>query len=310
MAEKKRKKKRKLRTWVKVVLVLLCACMIWAIARPFLQKEEHATLQNETVTKEYVTDTDVTIMIDAGHGGMDGGATSLSDKSEKDYTLEYAKQIGTDIQKLNPNIKVAYTRESDEVPWENVYSANYELDDLNGRTRVLNVANPDYILSVHFNSREDASEYGYESYVRGSDSASDTIYTYIAKNLEAIPWSKNNGCWSTEGYPLQIVDLVQSPSMLLELGYLTNKNDVDALDNESTKNKICMAIAKAYCQYIKDNPGASQRQDLTEIKNIPEEILPDDLKEPYKQKQAEREAQEQAQKNEQAAQAAQSTPAP
>lgn len=274
----KKRKKRKLRTWVKVVIGILIVLLLWLIVYPLYQSQKKSTSQNNESTENYVVDTDVSIIIDPGHGGMDGGALSSSNKSEKDLTLEYALQIGEDIKKLNPNIDVSYTHTTDEIPWENVNSLDYSLDDLNGRMNLVNDQDPDYLLSIHFNSKEDKSEYGYESYVRGDDIASDTIYKYIVKNLDAIPWSKNNGCWSTEGYPLQMVDMVKAPSMLIELGFLTNDKEAKELENNEFKEKICMAIAKAYCQYIAEHPEASQRQDVSKNPNVIPENLPDNLK--------------------------------
>lgn len=274
----KKRKKRKLRTWVKVAIGILIVLLLWLIVYPLYQSQKKSTSQNNESTENYVVDTDVSIIIDPGHGGMDGGALSSSNKSEKDLTLEYALQIGEDIKKLNPNIDVSYTHTTDEIPWENVNSLDYALDDLNGRMNLVNDQDPDYLLSIHFNSKEDKSEYGYESYVRGDDIASDTIYKYIVKNLDAIPWSKNNGCWSTEGYPLQMVDMVKAPSMLIELGFLTNDKEAKELENNEFKEKICMAIAKAYCQYIAEHPEASQRQDVSKNPNVIPENLPDNLK--------------------------------
>lgn len=114
------------------------------------------------------------------------------------------------------------------------------------------------------------------------------------KNLEAIPWSKNNGGWSTEGYPLQIVDMVKSPSMLIELGYLTNANEVNELNTEATKDKICKAIAKAYCQYIADNPGPTERQDLAKNPNVIAENLPEEERKKVEEARAKEKAEQEA----------------
>lgn len=274
----KKRKKRKLRTWVKVAIGILIVLLLWLFVRSVHQASQKKNTTHTESTEQYVVDTDVSIIIDPGHGGMDGGAVSSSNKSEKDLTLEYALQIGEDIKKLNPNIEVSYTHTTDEIPWENVNSLDYALDDLNGRMNLVNDQDPDYVLSIHFNSRDDKSEYGYESYVRGDDVASDTIYKYIVNNLDAIPWSKNNGCWSTEGYPLQMVDMIKAPSMLIELGFLTNDKEAKELENSELKDKICMAIAKAYCQYIAEHPEATQRQDVSKNPNVIPENLPDNLK--------------------------------
>ena len=76
----KKRKKRKLRTWVKVVLTLLGITIAWSVLRPLLSKEEHEANRNDPDQTAYKVDTNAVVLIDPGHGGMDGGAISTSNK--------------------------------------------------------------------------------------------------------------------------------------------------------------------------------------------------------------------------------------
>lgn len=147
-----------------------------------------------------------TVMIDAGHGGMDSGAIAFNGQYEKDLSLEYALKIGAYIQMLDPSIAVLYTRTGDEVAWvDEETTMDFEVDDLVGRSTVVNTYAPDYLLCVHFNSAD---------------------------------------------APLHMVDLTNSASMLLELGFLTNEGDVYAINDPVMKENICRSIAEAYVETI------------------------------------------------------------
>ena len=70
-------------------------------------------------------------MIDAGHGGYDGGTVAEDGTTEKDLTLALALETGKQLKKLNPEIKVVYTRTNDKVTW-----SEDETEDLKARVKM------------------------------------------------------------------------------------------------------------------------------------------------------------------------------
>ncbi|WP_288162381.1 N-acetylmuramoyl-L-alanine amidase [Dubosiella newyorkensis] len=290
----KRKKKRQLRPWVKITLsIIVILLVVFGLKSCFFDQEKRQAKADPD--QEVMTTAKSKIIIDAGHGGMDGGAISTIQKTEKEFALEYALGIGEEIQKLDPNIEVLYTRVNDETPWVDPYtSLNYEYDDLIGRANLVNEKDPYYLLSVHFNSREDANESGFEAYVRGDDAASDQIYQNIAKNLKEIGYSKDRGVFSTETYPLHMVDMTTPSAMLIELGFMTNEQEVKTLNSPQMRAKICKAIAKGYVEYIKDHDNPDTNPQKEKLKKRAEE---DAKKQEEAQKAAEQAAQQAAQAN-------------
>lgn len=192
-----------------------------------------------------------TVMIDPGHGGMDSGAIAFNGQYEKDLTLNYALRIGGYIEALDPSIAVVYTRTDDSVNWVDEAAAmNFELDDLNGRCAMVNAVCPDYVLCLHFNSAPDPAASGYEAFVKEGDVASAEVYGLMSEKLAQAGYSYDLGLLSTTECPLQMVDLVNSSSMLLELGFLSNEGDVYALNDEGMKDSLCRSIAESYVETI------------------------------------------------------------
>lgn len=96
-----------------------------------------------------------TVVIDAGHGGYDNGASGYTGKREKDITLATALKLGKYIEENIPNIKVIYTRKTD------VFVELYE------RAAIANRAKADFFISIHCNSSTNHDACGSESWVLG-----------------------------------------------------------------------------------------------------------------------------------------------
>ena len=96
-----------------------------------------------------------TVVIDAGHGGKDEGASGPGGKKEKHIALQVALQLGAYIEANCPDVKVIYTRKTD------VFL------ELHERAAVANKAKADLFISIHLNSSNSSEAYGCEAWVLG-----------------------------------------------------------------------------------------------------------------------------------------------
>lgn len=107
-----------------------------------------------------------TLVLDAGHGGSDHGATrtysDIGKISEKDVTLAVVLKIGSMLEK-NKDFKVIYTRKFDEFP------------SLSDRTNLANRSKADLFVSVHCNSSQRPTAYGTETYVQGPNQNDENL---------------------------------------------------------------------------------------------------------------------------------------
>lgn len=107
-----------------------------------------------------------TLVLDAGHGGSDHGATrtysDIGRISEKDVTLAVVLKVGSMLEK-NKDFKVIYTRKFDEFP------------SLSDRTNLANRSKADLFVSVHCNSSQRPTAYGTETYVQGPNQNDENL---------------------------------------------------------------------------------------------------------------------------------------
>lgn len=195
-------------------------------------------------------ETVATVLLDAGHGGIDGGNVN-NGVLEKDMTLDITLKVAQYLNELNPNIEVRLTRDSDATPW-----FVDELSDLNYRLEQQTVQNADYFFSFHTNAFDDPSVEGVVFFVNETDTVMNELVNDMIANMKAIDWAQNYGVIDTT--PLQVVTMSDIHSTLIELGYMTNPANAAHLMNETELNYLAKAIAATISDYIMQHPDAPE----------------------------------------------------
>jgi N-acetylmuramoyl-L-alanine amidase len=168
------------------------------------------------------------IVVDAGHGGNDLGAT-YGDFSEKQIVLDIAEQIH-EINEIQEKYEVFLTRTSDE------------FRTLTDRTNKINELSPVMVISLHVNTtpEKETSKQGHEIYVQVSEE-SKSIASKMTKKL--------GDCTITERNNLHILKETKAPAVLVELGYINNAKDREYLTSESGQKEIAQKFVEFFNEY-------------------------------------------------------------
>ncbi|MBW5446568.1 AMIN domain-containing protein [Cohnella sp. CFH 77786] len=175
--------------------------------------------------------TGYTVVLDAGHGGSDPGAQSITGKWEKDFNLSVVLKVQAILAKES-KINLVLTRQGDTYP---------TLDD---RVNLANSLKADLFLSVHANSYTPSTN-GTETYYNRAESLS--FAKILHNNVIAAGGLKDNGV-RTANY--KVIKATTMPAVLLETGYLSNASDEKKLFNEEFQNRVAEAIAASIKQYF------------------------------------------------------------
>lgn len=191
--------------------------------------------KNEANTKT-ITET-TTIVIDPGHGGYDTGSIALNGTYEKEITLAISLKTGALLSAYGYH--VVYTRTSDEVSW-----SNDNLDDLSTRVSIAEAANADYYISIHVNSSEyNDGASGFEIYLNGQDETILQIASRLESALLSLNYTEDRGIKTTEDSSLYVIDKNSIPAMLIELGFISDNEDVNYLCSEAGQAALAQQLA-------------------------------------------------------------------
>ncbi|MFC5465703.1 N-acetylmuramoyl-L-alanine amidase family protein [Lederbergia graminis] len=177
------------------------------------------------------------VVIDAGHGGEDGGSSGASGSLEKDFTLSLSQKV-EQLLDQDPEIQVFMTRENDVF-----LSAEEKI-----RPQFANDLGADIFVSIHGNTFTDPSVSGTESfyYYDEDKPLADAIHKYLAP---ATGFNDRGVKYNS----LFVLRDTTMPATLLEIGYLTNPEDEQKMLTDEFQQTVAESIVKGIKEYLEVN---------------------------------------------------------
>ena len=177
---------------------------------------------------------DLTIAIDAGHGGTNTGATgSNTNIKEKDYTLLIAKDLKNEL--LREKAKVVMTRESDTT------LSMYE------RIAFLHQQNPDLLISIHLNSSDRDSVQGVSTYYRYIGFR--PLSVAILQSMLQIGLHEYGNVGS---FNFSLNGPTDYPNCLVEVAFLSNKEDEKKILDPAFRMQVAKKIMEGIADFLKN----------------------------------------------------------
>lgn len=187
------------------------------------------------------------IIIDAGHGGIDGGATSCTGKLESSFNLEITLRLddllhflGHDTQMIRSTDTSVYTK------GETI--AQKKVSDLKERVRIVNEAENALLLSIHQNNFTDGKYSGAQVFYAGTEGSEA-----LAKQLQDAfvstlnPGSKRK-CKKSDG--VYLMEHIDCTGVLIECGFLSNAQEEAKLQSAEYQKKLCCVIAATVSSFL------------------------------------------------------------
>ena len=231
--------KRKLRVKFLAGCILMIAGCCFLLSH-FTFSDEKGFISNTNYTIKACEYSMPTIVLDAGHGGMDAGGVSISNVYEKDITLPIALMIGDYL--TDYGYQIVYTRVDDEIEWIG------EREELQRRIDLAEQEEADYYISIHLNASNayDDGAYGFEIYSDFRNEEITQLAYAIENGLNGIGYTIDRGIKNTqETYSLYVIDQNTVPALLLELGFISDSDDFNYLNSQEGQTNIAQAIAQS-----------------------------------------------------------------
>lgn len=193
------------------------------------------------------------VVIDAGHGGIDGGAVSCTGAYESHINLEIALILDDLMHLLGIDTHMIRTTDCSVYTKGETIAAK-KVSDLKERVRIVNSRDAALLISIHQNHFTDDRYSGAQVFYANSkegEQLAEKLQTALVKTLN--PSSKRK-CKKAEG--VYLMQHIQCPGVLVECGFLSNPEEEAELRSNRYQKKLCCVLASVVSQYLQSTPTA------------------------------------------------------
>lgn len=222
----------------KTFMVILLFLVLFLISIPLIRAN---TNWNRTVEPHH----EITIILDAGHGGKDGGATSRDGLIERDLVFKITQMVEEKLRLQGFN--VIMTR-PDEHDLASEYAPNRKKEDLARRVEILNTTENAIAISIHANAigntRWSGAQVFYDAKSLENKELATHIMNAMRQHIEGL---------TREQRPISNIYILrnsQIPTALVEVGFLSNPTEAHLLADADYQQLMAYAIFEGILSYI------------------------------------------------------------
>lgn len=186
---------------------------------------------------------DFTVVIDAGHGGMDGGVVSATGVRESDLNLQYAKTLGELFRRSGFN--VVYTRKTKDGLY-GLPTKGFKLRDMKKRREIILQSQPNLVISVHMNKFPQSSRSGPQVFFQKGSVEGEKL----AESLQTVFNNFTGNRHEALSGDFYICRESPCTAVLVECGFFSNANDLAQLQTEEYRNTLCAKMFDGVMLYL------------------------------------------------------------
>ena len=203
-------------------------------------------------SKSAGTTSSITIVLDAGHGGEDGGCEG-NGLVEKDLNLDITLRLASLLREQGVN--VVLTRDTDILLYDinSDYQGKKKAQDVRKRLEISqNQENP-VLVSIHMNYFAQTQYSGLQVWYSKNNVLSKTLANLIQSNIKNQLQPNNKRVTKGATSSIFLLHNASFPAVLIECGFLSNPDEAHALGDENYRQKLANTIFKSIMTYISQN---------------------------------------------------------
>ena len=185
-----------------------------------------------------------TIVIDAGHGGVDAGVRGkISGEKEIDFNLSIAKHLYGYLSGAGFNAVMTRTTQG------GLYGTStkgFKMRDMKKRKQVIEESSADMVVSIHQNFCPLPSKRGSHVFFDKTSEAGKLLADSIQHSLNALNGADGNTSLAGDYYMLKCT---QNPSVIVECGFLSNSEDERLLCTDEYRKNVAYAVFRGIVAY-------------------------------------------------------------
>ena len=206
----------------------------------------------ENNDSEAASAAEMLIILDAGHGGEDAGATGVTGVLEKDLNLSLAFVMGEMLSERG--YTVIYTRSEDKMlykDFENVRGLR-KISDLKNRCKIAKEYPTAMFISLHMNSFGDSHYSGLQVYYSTKNEESEKLASSIQSCVKREVQPSNDRKIKP-GKDIYLLENMDNTAVLIECGFLSNKEEAEKLSKKEYQKMLSFSIICGIIEYMNTN---------------------------------------------------------
>ena len=225
-----------------LITIGLFLIYIFLVFVAFLNLDRYTDANSDYVGSE------VCVIIDAGHGGEDGGAVA-NDIIEKDINLSIANKLACVLK--TAGYKVVLTRSEDEMV--NAVGDSLrerKVSDMHNRLDIFNENENNVVISIHQNKFTQEQYHGTQVFYSTNNDKSFSLAASIRDDVKTLLQPENTRECKPAGSEIFLLSNSNVPSVIVECGFISNYEEAQKLKTEEYQDKMAFAIFAGFMDYI------------------------------------------------------------
>lgn len=217
---------------------VLTVCLVSVLVFSLLLSFGYATIPTLSDTVESKN----TVIVDAGHGGEDGGTQSSAGVLEKDINLAISMRLGTLLKLMG--YSVIYTRTQDKLVYgdDAVTQRQKKVSDIQYRMKLMQTYPEALFLSIHQNYFAQSKYSGAQVFYSKNNPQSEIFAESIQESIRSLLQPENDRQIKPTGKDIYLLYHADLPAVMVECGFMSNPGEALLLSDEDYQKKMCLAV--------------------------------------------------------------------
>ena len=210
-------------------------------------------VKTEFIGVNTLPDTTPTVIIDAGHGGFDGGATAVDGTVEKDINLQIALKTARLLRFNGFDVIMTRSEDTGTEEDESVAIAKRKKSDLTNRLQIMK-DNPDAVfVSIHLNKFTTSAANGAQVFYTKNRKEALCLAQSLQKSIKTLLQPQNDRVVKQGTNSTFLLKNAVVPTVIVECGFLSNKAELEKLKSEDYQSQMAFAVVCGITDYFKQD---------------------------------------------------------
>lgn len=192
----------------------------------------------------------VTVIVDAGHGGEDGGAIGKSGSFEKDINLQFSLKVNDYLSLFGINTYMVRTEDRSVGDTSLPTIRERKVSDIRARAALMDLFENSIYLSIHQNEFSQSYVHGTQVFYAPKSEESKQLAEIIQKTVCSLTQPQNTKVPKESGTNIYVLYNATKPACLCECGFVSNPDEEKLLLSEDYQRKFSLALSYSVLNYL------------------------------------------------------------